>query len=40
MGDDKNLQQSRIEKLVGEITPHGRVEFEAEETRPDYFQHC
>ncbi len=32
-GGDENLltQQNRIEKLVGEITPHGRVEFDRQE---------
>ena len=32
MEDEKNLrmQRNRIEKLVGEITPHGRVEFDSQ----------
>jgi len=30
MGGEENLrtQRDRVEKLVGEITPHGRVEFD------------
>ena len=30
MEDEENLrtQRNRVEKLVGEITPHGRVEFD------------
>jgi hypothetical protein len=33
MSDDNNFrtQQTRIEKLSSEITPHGRVEFDRQE---------
>jgi hypothetical protein len=32
MGDEENLrtQRNRVGKLVGEITPHGHVEFDAQ----------